>query len=114
MLVDVTSGQVLHARDIDRRFVPASITKVMTLYHAFELIEEGKLDPSQIMTMPEETWREWNGEGSTMWINALDQVEVDSLLMGIANISANDASIMLAQGQAGSVDAWVDGMNGRA
>jgi len=114
MLVDVTSGQVLHAREIDRRFVPASITKVMTLYHAFELIKEGKLDPSQIMTMPEETWREWNGEGSTMWINALDQVAVDSLLMGIANISANDASIMLAQGQAGSVDAWVDGMNGRA
>lgn len=114
LLVDVTSGQVLHARNIDRRFVPASMTKVMTLFHAFELIEEGKLDPAQIITMREETWREWNGEGSTMWINAGDQVAVESLLMGIANISANDASIMLAQGQAGSVSAWVDAMNVRA
>ncbi|WP_299192624.1 D-alanyl-D-alanine carboxypeptidase family protein [uncultured Erythrobacter sp.] len=114
MLVDVTSGQVLHARNIDRRFVPASITKVMTLFHAFELVDEGKLDPAQVLTMRDETWREWNGEGSTMWINAGDTVPVESLLMGIANISANDASIMLAEGHAGSVAAWVDAMNERA
>jgi hypothetical protein len=40
MLVDITSGQVLHARNPDRRFMPASVTKVMTLYLAFELIEQ--------------------------------------------------------------------------
>ena len=81
MLVDITSGQVLHSRNIDRRFVPASMTKVTTLYHAFELIDEGKLDPAQVLTMSDETWAEWNGEGSTMWINASDQVAVESLLM---------------------------------
>ncbi len=114
ILVDVTSGQVLHSRNADRRFVPASITKVMTMFHAFELIEEGSLDPSQILTMRDETWQEWNGEGSTMWINAGDQVPVDDLLMGIANISANDGAIMLAQGQAGTTANWVGGMNLRA
>lgn len=114
ILVDITSGQVLHARNIDRRFVPASITKVMTLFTAFERIEEGNLDPRQMFTMRDETWRKWNGEGSTMWIGAGESIAVDDLLTGIANISANDASIVLAEGQAGSVAAWVDAMNAQA
>ncbi|MEE4200583.1 MAG: D-alanyl-D-alanine carboxypeptidase family protein [Erythrobacter sp.] len=113
MLVDVTSGQILHERAADRRFVPASITKVMTLYHAFELIEEGALDPRQVMTMRPEAWREWNGRGSTLWIGAKDRIPVEILMMGIANVSANDASIMLAEGQAGSLEGWLAGMNAR-
>ncbi|AWW74779.1 D-alanyl-D-alanine carboxypeptidase [Erythrobacter sp. KY5] len=114
LLVDVTSGQVLYSRNAERRFVPASITKVMTLFHAFELIEEGTLDPRQTLVMSDEVWEAWNGEGSTMSINAGDSVAVDDLLTGIANISANDGSVMLAEGQAGSVGAWLDGMNQRA
>ena len=114
LLVDITSGQVLYARSPDRRFIPASVTKVMTLYTAFELIEKGQLDPRQTLTMRDETWREWNGEGSTMWIGAGDVVPVDDLLTGIANISANDASVLLAEGQAGSVAGWTDLMNAQA
>ncbi|MEP1420636.1 MAG: D-alanyl-D-alanine carboxypeptidase family protein [Erythrobacter sp.] len=114
LLVDVTSDQVLFSREADRRFVPASITKVMTLFHAFELIEEGNLDPRQRFQMNEETWALWHRKGSTMFIGADDQVLVDDLLMGIANISANDGSMALAEGQAASVDAWLDGMNERA
>lgn len=113
MLVDVSNDQVLFARDANRRFVPASITKVMTLFHAFELIEEGSLDPSQQIQMNPETWEEWYRKGSTMFIEAEDQVLVDDLLMGIANVSANDGSIALAEGQAGSLIAWLDGMNSR-
>lgn len=114
VLVDITSGQVLYTRNADRRFVPASITKVMTMYYAFSLIEEGNLDPAQVMTMSDETWREWNAQGSTMWINAGDRVPVDDLLTGIANISANDGAIMLAKGQAGSVEEWTRAMTARA
>lgn len=114
MLVDITSGQVLHAREPDRRFVPASVTKAMTLFHAFELMEEGTLDPRQSYTMSPESWREWNGEGSTMWIGAQDRVPVDDLLVGIANVSANDACVMLAEGHSGSVAQWTAGMNERA
>lgn len=51
LLIDQSNGQVLHARSADRRFIPASITKVMTLFHAFELMAEGALSPSQTMTM---------------------------------------------------------------
>jgi D-alanyl-D-alanine carboxypeptidase (penicillin-binding protein 5/6) len=114
MLVDVTSDQVLYAREPRRRFVPASVTKVMTLFHAFELMQEGYLDPRQQFRMREETWREWYRKGSTMFIGQEDEVLVDDLLMGIANISANDGSVALAEGQAGSLEAWIAGMNGRA
>ncbi len=114
MLVDITSGQVLHSRNSDRRFVPASITKVMTIFHAFELMDEGILSPSQTFIMPRQVWEQWSGEGSTMWIEADADVAVVDLLAGIANVSANDGSVLLAQGHAGSVDAWVNGMNARA
>ncbi|UAB79762.1 D-alanyl-D-alanine carboxypeptidase [Erythrobacter sp. SCSIO 43205] len=114
LLVDVTSNQVLYAREAERRFVPASITKVMTLYHAFELIDEGSLTPSQRFQMREETWAEWHRQGSTMFIPNGAKVAVSDLLMGIANVSANDGAIALAEGQAGTVNAWLDAMNSRA
>ncbi len=114
LLIDITSGQVLYERGANRRFVPASITKVMTLYHAFELIEEGALDPRQTMTMSDEAWEEWNGEGTTMWIKPGEPVLVDDLMTGIANISANDASVILAEGQAGTVADWTRAMTARA
>lgn len=43
LLVDVGSGRVLYARDVHRRFVPASITKIMTSYVAFDLLSKGRL-----------------------------------------------------------------------
>ena len=114
MLVDITSGQILHSRNPDRRFVPASVTKAMTMYTAFEAIDEGLLNAGQVMRVRPESWQEWAGKGSTMWLNARDNVLVADLLAGIANVSANDGSIVLAEGHAGSVAEWTDLMNARA
>ncbi|MEM7664469.1 MAG: D-alanyl-D-alanine carboxypeptidase family protein [Pseudomonadota bacterium] len=114
ILVDISSGQVLHSRNADRRFVPASITKAMTTFVAFELMQEGALTPSQTMTIRPETWREWNGKGSTMWLAADNPVRVEDLLIGIATVSANDASVVLAEGARGSVAAWTGLMNEKA
>ena len=111
ILVDITSGQVLHARNPDRRFMPASVTKVMTLYLAFELIEQGRLDPAQVFTMSPVVAREWRRKGSTMFLDAGERVRVDDLLLGIANVSANDGAAVLGEGQAGSVAAWTLAMN---
>ncbi len=114
LLVDLGSGQVLHARAPDARFMPASVTKVMTLYLAFELIAAGRLDPAQIFTMSPAIAREWRRKGSTMFLDAGEQVRVDDLLLGIANVSANDGAAVLAEGQAGSVAAWTAAMNSAA
>ncbi|MEL7190466.1 MAG: D-alanyl-D-alanine carboxypeptidase family protein [Pseudomonadota bacterium] len=114
MLVDVTSGQVLHERNPNRRFVPASITKVMTMFLAFELIEEGKLDPAQVMTVPADIAEEWSGKGSTMFVEAGDRLQLADMLTAIANVSANDAAFMLARAQAGSVEGWTQAMTAKA
>lgn len=111
LLVDLGSGQVLHARNPDRRFMPASVTKVMTLYLAFELIEAGRLDPAQVFAMSPAIARDWRRKGSTMFLDAGEQVQVDDLLLGIANVSANDGAAVLAEGQAGSIGAWTRAMN---
>lgn len=111
LLVDLSSGQVLHARNPDRRFMPASVTKVMTLYLAFELIEAGKLDPAQVFTMSPAVAREWRRTGSTMFLDSGEQVRVDDLLLGVANVSANDGAAVLATEQAGSIAAWASEMN---
>lgn len=114
LLVDGTSGQILHQRNADRRFMPASITKTMSAYVAFELIAEGKLDPRQTFTVRPETFAKWKRKGSTMFLSRDAHVTVDDLLMGLMNVSANDGAVVLAEGAAGSVDNWVRLMNQKA
>lgn len=114
ILVDLGSGQVLYAKEPDRRFMPASITKVMTLYVAFELISRGQLSENQTFRMSEEAWKHWHGVGSTMFLDREHEVTVHDLLMGIANVSANDGCVVMAEGAAGSVANWVALMNAEA
>lgn len=114
LLVDLSSGQTLFAREPDRRFVPASVTKVMTAYTAFRLIDEGKLSPDTPVTVSKEVAELWSGEGSSMFLKAGDQVTVGQLLLGVTTVSANDGAVMLAQIAAGSLAGWLDMMNANA
>ena len=114
LLADLGSGQILDARDPDRRFVPASVTKVMTTFLAFELIGEGKLKPGQVFTVSHDAFREWARKGSSMYLADGQRVTVDQLLHGITTVSANDGCVVLAMGAAGSVDKWVALMNAKA
>ncbi len=114
LLIDMSSGQTLFAREADRRFMPASITKVMTTFLAFEKLEAKELFTNQTTTFGREAFRQWGGVGSTMYLNANDRVTVDALLHGVTTVSANDASVALAEAAAGSVTAWVEAMNAKA
>ena len=111
LLVDLNSGQTLYSRNADRRFIPASITKVMSAYIAFEMLDSGDLALGQTLTMSEAAGEEWYRKGSTMFLNTGDEVSVDTLLSGITSVSANDASIVLAEGALGSVEKWTQRMN---
>lgn len=111
LLVDVSSGQVLDSREADRRFLPASVTKVMTAYLAFEMLADGRLKPEQTFTVSEPIYKEWSGKGSSMFLQKDERISVDLLLHGITTVSANDGSAMLAEGAAGSITAWVALMN---
>ncbi len=113
-LADMGSGQILFARDADRRFVPASVTKVMTAFLAFELLDSGKLKPDQVFTMDKQTFRDWGRKGSSMYLNEGETATVDQLLHGITTVSANDGCAVMGVGAAGSVEKWVAMMNAKA
>ncbi|NVE94025.1 D-alanyl-D-alanine carboxypeptidase [Altererythrobacter sp. JGD-16] len=114
MMIDMTSSQVLYERQVDRRFVPASITKVMTAYTAFELIKAGELNTNAVYTVRPDTFSKWRRRGSTMFLGLDSKPTVNQLLHGITTVSANDGSVVLAEGAAGSVEAWTDLMNASA
>ncbi|MXO74052.1 D-alanyl-D-alanine carboxypeptidase [Altererythrobacter aerius] len=114
MMVDLSSGQTLYAREPDRRFMPASITKVMTAFLAFELIDSGRVAPEQLMLVSPELWTDWHGVGSTMFLENNQRVSVDALLHGVTTVSANDGAAVLGAGIAGSLPKWTAMMNAKA
>ena len=111
MLVEMGSGQVLAARDPARAFLPASVTKVMTEYVAFEEIAAGRLDPRRSFVVDPATARQWAGQGTSLALRAGTRIDADTLLHAIATVSANDAAVVLAKGYAGSIPAWTAMMN---
>jgi len=113
-MTDLSSGAVLYARGADRRMPPASMAKMMTVYVAFDLIKRGKLKLDQTFPVSEETWRQWNNQGSTMFLAVNDNVSVRNLLHGIVTLSGNDACVVLAEGIAGTEEAFADMMNAKA
>lgn len=114
LLVDLGTGQTLYEKNAERRFMPASVTKVITAYTAFEMIERGEIDLRQRYTFDEESYRNWRRRGSTMFLGLGEQVTVAQLLEGIMTVSANDGSALLAKGATGSVENWTARMNGEA
>lgn len=113
-LIDLGSGQVLFERESRRRFLPASLTKIMTAFVAFELMQAGRLQPNQQFTMSDAAFKQWHRVGSTMFLGRGQVVSVDELLQGIMTVSANDGCIVLAEGASGSVGAFVSLMNAEA
>ncbi|MBW8783029.1 MAG: D-alanyl-D-alanine carboxypeptidase, partial [Novosphingobium sp.] len=114
LLVDLGSGRTLFAKNEDRRFLPASVTKVMTSFLAFELLGQHLLVPNQRVTVSDAAFAKWHNVGSRMFLERGQQVSVDELLMGINTVSANDGCVVLAEGALGSVDAWIEAMNAKA
>ena len=113
-MVDLSSGAELYARDADRRIPPASMAKMMTVLVAFDMIDSGKVSKDKKIRVREDTWREWNNRGSSMFLGVNEQVSVRQLLHGVVTLSGNDASVVLAQGLAGSEQAFVGMMNEKA
>jgi D-alanyl-D-alanine carboxypeptidase (penicillin-binding protein 5/6) len=115
-MIDLSSGAQLYAKDADRRMPPASLAKMMTVYVAFDMIKKGELKPSTMYTVRPETWQKWHGPaaGSTMFLSPNEQVSVENLLYGIVTLSGNDACVVLAEGIAGTEEAFVQRMNNAA
>lgn len=114
VLVDLTTGQTLAERDADVPADPASLTKLMTAYLVFTALRDGKLTLEQTLPVSQRAWDERKGDPSLMFINPTMTPKVDELLHGMIVQSGNDATVALAEGVAGSVEAFVAMMNRQA
>jgi D-alanyl-D-alanine carboxypeptidase (penicillin-binding protein 5/6) len=112
-LKDLSSGAVLYDKGGETRIPPASMAKMMTAHVAFRLIQKGELKLDTKFTVRPETWQKWHGPqaGSTMFLSVGEQVSVENLLHGIVTLSGNDACVVLAEGIAGTEQAFVALMN---
>jgi len=111
ILIDFETGTVLLNKNADRQMYPASMTKIMTAYMAFERLREGSLTMADTFRVSEKAWRKG---GSKMFVEIGSDVTVADLLRGVIVQSGNDASIVLAEGIAGSEESFANLMTDRA
>ncbi len=111
VILDAKSGQVLGQQHADVELPPASLTKMMTLYLAFEDISLGRLRPDDKVEVSQKAWKMG---GSRMFIEPRLKPTVEELLHGIATQSGNDACVALAEHIAGTEEAFVERMNTKA
>ena len=111
LLMDVDTGQILAEKDPDMRVEPASLTKLMTASLVFDALDNKRISLDQeVIVTPEAR----QAIGSRMFIEVNTPVKIGDLVQGMVVQSGNDASILLAQTVAGSVNVFVDQMNKRA
>ena len=111
LLMDVTAGQILAAKDADEPVEPASLTKLMTAYLVFDALKAKKLTLTQTLPVSE---RAWKMPGSRMFIDPKMQVPVEDLIKGMIVQSGNDATMALAEGVGGTAERFVQLMNEQA
>jgi D-alanyl-D-alanine carboxypeptidase (penicillin-binding protein 5/6) len=114
LLVDMNAQQVLAERDADAPVDPASLAKLMTDFLVFQALRDHKLALDQKLPVSTRAWSERKAGGSLMYIDPAMTPTVDELLQGLVVVSGNDAAVALAEGVAGSVDAFVAMMNRQA
>jgi len=116
VIIDAATGEVLFEKDARQPMAPASMTKIMTAQLVFEAMRDGSLSPETEFTVSEDAWRRGgvSSGSSTMFLDVKSKVSVADLLKGIIIQSGNDACIVLAEGMAGSEDAFAARMTQRA
>jgi len=93
-VIDLTTGTVLLEKNADVPLPPASMSKLMTLYMAFEALRDGRLQLDERLPVSKKAM---SYKGSTMFLNTSDRVRVEDLLRGIIVLSGNDACVVIAE-----------------
>lgn len=106
-LLDLTTGQVLYQREPDLPLPPASTTKIVTAIVALESNRRGK----DLLSVTKTATRV---PSSKLYLRPGQTMSVEDLLYGLLLSSANDASLVLAEGIAGSVERFAEMMTDKA
>ncbi len=110
-IIDAETGQVLFDKAGDQRMPTSSMSKTMTIYLVFDALKTGKLTLDQELPVSEKAWRM---QGSKMFVPLGGMVKVEDLIRGVIIQSGNDATIVLAEGLAGSEGEFAVAMNRKA
>lgn len=111
IVMDARTGEVLYEKRADNARYPASITKVMTLYMAFEALSEGRLKTSdRIVVSP----RAAAASPTKLGLRAGETISVEDAMRSIAVKSANDMAVALAEKLGGAESRFAEQMTMKA
>ena len=110
-IMDDNTGAVLLDKDGEASMPPSSMTKLMTAYIVYGMLQNGRLKLDQELPVSETAWRMG---GSKMFVPIGGTVKVEDLIRGMIIQSGNDACIVLAEAIAGSEQQFVELMNQKA
>jgi len=108
---DMATGTVLMDKNADQPLPPASMSKLMTLNMLFEALRDGRVTLDTPFTV---SARARAMTGSTMFLNERDRPTARELIQGVIVNSGNDACVVIAEGLAGTEDAFAEQMTARA
>ncbi|MCB9995679.1 MAG: D-alanyl-D-alanine carboxypeptidase [Rhodospirillales bacterium] len=111
IIMDYETGMILYEKSADSQMPTSSMSKVMTMYLVFEALKNGQLSLDSKLPVSEKAWRKG---GSKMFVEVGNEVAVEDLIRGVIVQSGNDATIVLAEGVAGTEEAFADALNIKA
>ncbi|WP_373355692.1 D-alanyl-D-alanine carboxypeptidase family protein [Pseudoroseicyclus sp. CXY001] len=110
-VMDARTGETLYEENANTRLHPASLTKMMTLYIAFQAVQRGEISLDTEIRITEEADRQ---ECSCLGVSAGSSIRLRYLIRAAAIRSANDAATAIGIGIAGSSEAFARRMNATA
>ncbi|MBV9111799.1 MAG: D-alanyl-D-alanine carboxypeptidase [Hyphomicrobiales bacterium] len=116
VLMDAESGTILYEKNARTLMLPASLAKLMTAEVLFHEIKEGRFSLDQEFVISENAWRKGGAPsgGSTMFAAIHSHIRIADLISGLVVLSGNDAAIAIAEGVAGTEQAFAELMTKRA
>ncbi len=112
-LMDANSGEVFYEKNADKLMPPASMSKIMTMLVVFDLLKKGKISEDDEFEITAEIWKRGGAPsgGSTMYAKPGERIRLRDLIRAVIVVSANDAAMAIAEGIAGSEEAFARMMN---
>ena len=108
LVMDARTGKTLHSNNADTRLHPASLTKMMTLYIAFEAIENGEISADKMIIISRKAASE---PPSKLGLRAGQKIRLRFLIRAASVKSANDAATAIGEAIEGSEAAFARRMN---
>ncbi len=111
LLIEASTGKVLHAENATYPWYPASVTKLMTAYTTLRAVKEKRLTFNTLLTMSRNAVAQ---QPTKMGFKLGTTLTVDNALKMLMVKSANDVAVAIAEGVGGSLEGFADLMNANA